>query len=122
MPRLRVEVRRLGEGGALRFGVLRLQPLLQNRGLGQASVYHIRLGAGQRAPATYHRRTHEFFLMLGGSVRGRINGRTYVFRQGDCCFLPAGAIHAFHAGKSGARTLAVFFPRLDLRKPDIVAV
>ena len=122
MPRLRVEVNRLDERKVQRFGALRLKPLLQKGGLGQASVFHIRLGPGGRAPATYHRQTHEFFFMLQGSVRGKIDGKSYRFGRGDSCFLPAGSIHEFLAGKSGAQTLAVFFPRLDLGKPDIIAV
>jgi quercetin dioxygenase-like cupin family protein len=122
MPRLRVEAGRLSRCRVQHFGALRLRPLLHKPALGHACVFHISLHPGKSVPASCHRRTHEFFLILGGSVRARIDGRSRTFRKGDFCFLPAGSVHAFHAGRSGAETLAVFSPRLDLKRSDIVAV
>lgn len=122
MPRFRVEAAHLRERAVRRFGVLRLKSLFQKAGLGQVSIFHVSLPAGARAPALYHRKTHEFFFLLRGEVRGRIDGKACRFRSGDFCFLPAGAVHEFQAGISGAQTLDVFFPGLDLKKPDIVLV
>lgn len=120
MPRLRVEIAHLKDIAPQHFGVLQLKPLFQKKNMRQISVFHISLKAGSSVPALYHRKTHEFFFVLKGNVTGRIGNKTYRFRAGDYCFLPAGSIHGFHVGKSAAQTLEVFFPRLDLRKPDIV--
>lgn len=120
MRELRVQVSHLNSKKTRRFGALRYKAILQTADLRRISVLHIRLEAGARAPALCHRRTGEFFYVLQGSLRGRINDKEYRFKQGSFCFLPPGAIHQFHAGKSGARTLDIFFPRLDLKKPDIV--
>jgi len=121
MPRFRVEISSVRGKMARRFGVLLVKSLFQKAGIKQLSILHVSLAAKARAPALFHRKTHEFFFVLQGSVRGRINGKPCRFRRGDCCFLPAGAVHEFQAGKSGAQTLDVFFPGLDLGDPDIVS-
>jgi mannose-6-phosphate isomerase-like protein (cupin superfamily) len=117
-----VELGRLRDRKARRFGVLELRSLLQKPDLKTLSVFHIALKGGAQAPALYHRRTHELFFILSGSVTGKIDGKPCRFKAGDYCFLPAGAVHEFRAGRGGAQTLEVFFPRLDLDKPDIVLV
>lgn len=118
----RIEVSSLSGRRAQRFGALYLKALFDRRRLKQVSVLHVRLEPGASAPALFHRRTHEFFYVLRGSVHGKIGGRRRRLKAGDYCFLPAGTVHEFTAGSRGLETLDVFFPRLDLRKPDVVLV
>lgn len=102
-----------------RFGALEVRALFQDLRKKTLSVLHVRLKPYAAAPALYHRRTEEFFLILRGTVHGRVGNRRRTFKAGDYCYLPPGTLHEFRAGKDGADTLDVFFPGLDLEKPDI---
>lgn len=115
----RVEEGALGARGKRRFGPLTVRSLIRSAGA-PFSVLVVDMRPGARHPAIHHARTAEFFVILRGSCRAEIGRRRRTLRPGDFAFLPAGSIHAFHAGRRGLRALAVFAPAMDLRRPDIV--
>ncbi|MBI5595424.1 MAG: cupin domain-containing protein [Elusimicrobia bacterium] len=116
-----MQIRRFAARKALRFGVLRVKALLDGPGGKRLSVQHVRMGPRAKAPALCHRRTDEIFFVVSGTVSGRIGGKKVSLRKGDCAFLPAGTVHEFEAGRGGVEVLDVFFPGLDLKRPDVEA-
>lgn len=112
-------IRRFAPLRTLRFGALRVKALLDGPGGKRLSVQHVRMAPGAKAPALYHRKTDEVFFVVAGSVSGRIGRKRVSLKKGDCAYLPRGTVHEFTAGPKGVEVLDVFFPGLDLRRPDV---
>ncbi|MBI2071212.1 MAG: cupin domain-containing protein [Elusimicrobia bacterium] len=104
-----------------RFGALTVFPLIP-AAVRTFSALRLTMKPGAQTPSIYHRKTNEFFFILRGSAKARINGRSVRFKKGDFAFLPAKTRHQFEAGPAGVEVLDIFIPRLDLDNPDIRTV
>jgi quercetin 2,3-dioxygenase len=114
---LRVRSGRIRRIRGRAYGALLVKPLL---GKGPFSVQTVFMKPGTRHASILHARTSEFFLVMEGSTRAWIRGRSRRLQAGDFVFLPPGTPHAFQAGARGTLVLAVFEPPLDLKAPDIM--
>ena len=119
-PRRRAEFGRLGGRAPKSYGPLSIEFLCGEDGAGAMTAMRVEMGPGASHPPVVHRRTAEFFVVLDGSMRATIGGRSRRLRAGDHVRLPPGVPHAFHAGRRGVEVLAVFVPPLSPTRPDIV--
>lgn len=81
-------------------------------------VNEIRAGAG---PGPYHRHSasENFYLVLDGVVRLRIDGKDHVVRVGDAAVIPAGVPHSVSVVDDGAaKVIEIYAPA----NPDFVLV
>ena len=66
---------------------------------------------GGGPPPHIHRREHESFYLLDGTVSLTVAGRTIRASKGDFAHIPRGTVHTFrNEGETMARMLVVFSP------------
>lgn len=116
----RLRFGRLSRTAAKAFGPLQVRMLVNAPRESPFSALLVSMKPGASHPAIRHTKTWEFFLILRGSNKARINGRTLLLRRGDYAFMPPGTAHAFHAGPRGVEVLVLFAPAMDFTRPDIV--
>jgi cupin 2 domain-containing protein len=61
-------------------------------------------------PATFVGRDHEWVVVLDGSARLELGGRTHRLGPGEWVLIPAGEPHVLHETTPGTRWLAVHVP------------
>jgi quercetin dioxygenase-like cupin family protein len=120
MKKMRVKFGRVGAGEARAFGTLGIEFLIDGGPRGPVTAMRVVMKPRGSHPPLWHAETAEFFFVLRGSMRARIDGRPRRFRKGDYAFLPPGTLHEFHAEKGGVEVLSLFTPALNMKKPDIL--
>ena len=112
---------KLSKADAKAFHGLKIFPLTPE-GEGPFSALLMTVTPNTDLPEIYHKTTFEFFFVLKGVARGKLNGKARTFRRGEYAFLPPGTTHDLHSGNTQLEALAIFSPGLDLKKPDVVKV
>ncbi len=113
----RFRATRVEKVAPLRLGRLMLRALTAPGQIPGAQAVHVRLPAGCGHDEVVHRRTKEWFLVLRGTGRGRIDGRAVSFRPGVAVYMPPGVPHRMRAGSSALEALAIFSPPLAPGRP-----
>ncbi len=96
---------------------MRLLPLSEKRF--PISVLHEELPKNSQTPAVFHRKTHEYAIVLKGSATIILDGRAVKIRKGSIFDIPAGAVHQFKTGRSAVEALSIFSPPMSKKKPDV---
>ncbi len=65
---------------------------------------------GGGVPPHVHERDDETVVLVEGAATALIGGTPEPMAPGDVVFIPRGVVHAFEAGDSGARALAITSP------------
>lgn len=98
------------------YAKLRIKELSAAGQIPGAGVVHVRLPARYTHVPLFHKRTHEWLMILKGSGRGVIGGRVVRFRPGVIVYIPPGMLHQMGTGSVPVEALAIFSPPLDARK------
>lgn len=106
-PKTGIRVLRRGDSQVLRSldGKLESRPLTPAGASPLVEIYELRLAARSTHASEAHAPgTHEFLVVLSGSVRLRVDGETLDLAAGDSVSFPADRPHAYeNAGASDAR-------------------
>ena len=99
----------------IRIGQIGIRFLLEAADTnGSAAMFEFTVPAGAKVPLPhYHKAYDELIYGIGGVMTFTVEGKPVDIGQGDCCFIPRGAVHGFNNLKQmDARALAVVTPAL----------
>jgi mannose-6-phosphate isomerase-like protein (cupin superfamily) len=117
LRRGRAAVSRLALRREIEFAKLKIRYLADAGQMKGLSVVHVRLPPRYQHASLCHRRTHEWLMILKGSGRGVIDGRTVRFRPGVILYMPPGVMHQMGTGSSALEAVVIFTPPLDIEGP-----
>ncbi|MCX5792414.1 MAG: cupin domain-containing protein [Elusimicrobia bacterium] len=76
------------------------------------SMLHESLLPRSSAPDVVHLKTKELVYIIQGRIKAFLNGKKFLFKNGDYFVIPAGMHHRFETDTEGAEALSIFVPPL----------
>lgn len=110
----RLQVTHLRRIKGTRFGPLVTRAMPDGGLLGDVSILHEHLPPRTTLPTVHHVRTTEFVYCTAGTMRARLDGRTYRLRAGSVIIIPPGVRHRFSTGDAACEAISVFRPALAI--------
>ena len=77
------------------------------------SMLHESLPPRTSAPDVVHLKTAELVYLTRGTITALLNGKRFLFKEGDYFVIPAGMHHRFEAGEESVEAFSIFLPPLD---------
>ena len=100
---------------AAKMGALRLKTVSGRGQIPGTGIVHVSLPPRTSHDMIYHRKTHEWFMVIGGRGRGFIGGRRVDFKPGVIVYMPPGVPHQMTTAAESMEALVVFSPPLKLK-------
>lgn len=85
----------------------------------EQTVTLVSLPPKKSLPYIQHKKTHEWSLVVQGSLEAVLDGKKVKLKKFDFLYLPPNVWHSFTAGSKGVTALSVYSPPLKWNNVDV---